>query len=74
MTAVGIAIMPVAAEKYAEDEMDNPDVNIWCDQTIKPIIEIDKIAAIQENGENKVEPQIEQHNFEIIPNIGIKII
>lgn len=43
-TPVGIAIIIVAAVKYARVSMSIPTVNMWCAQTIKPRKPIDTIA------------------------------
>jgi hypothetical protein len=43
-TPVGIAIIIVAAVKYARVSTSNPTVNIWCAHTINPRNPIDNIA------------------------------
>ena len=43
---VGIAIIMVAAEKYARVSMSMPIVNMWCAQTMKPRKPMDAMAYI----------------------------
>lgn len=46
LTPVGIAIIMVAAVKYARVSTSRPTVNMWCAHTINPSIPIEIIAYI----------------------------
>ena len=46
LTPVGIAIIMVAAVKYARVSTSRPTVNMWCAHTINPSIPIEIMAYI----------------------------
>ena len=69
---VGIAIIIVAAEKYARESMSIPTVNMWWAHTINPSNPMAIIAYIIHNIQNvSFFPVYRVRMWEIIPNPGI---